>query len=653
MHNNSTINNKNLYDLGNDFSHKVLNNCYFKSNDSQNELRDKKFINSTLERVNFTGFILVNVDFTNATLIDVDFTNTTFNKVILTNVNFINTNFENATLRNAIYDISLSHKIFIGVISLFIAAFSGFTSNIIFNCCLYFLKGKYYPIWTGLLSFLYSLLIRFTIVSYFLEKFKFEFAADILILIAVLLILVLGIFTPFTIGMSGILKDEYNINFKNDRNGDVKNIIIISLLVISVNFALLIIGWKFPSLISCSNFQLSIIGWNWNSPSDCFSYIRAALGALLGVFAGAIISEASIKNKNEKYVWLWNTFVNYACMKGNKFKNCNFKHTDFSNAKFRGCTFYLTNTNIINTKWSYAKQIDCCQIIGSYFSNPDIQNLLIQLNGINKNFDNLDLPGLYLYGAKLEKASFINTDLSESNLSNAILQCAIFEKTRLHNADLSNAKLTGIIIASRSIPLTTKLNDIECFFYYQPSDIKTPYPDKQYKLNSEEAIKYLQEKLPPTITFPDKNIDWEAFSKAVNNSLEILEIRLTRGTQLIQAFEDLNEKFIIKFNSFPKINEENLIEKIKEEYERERQVRNMENFTSLDNLAFNLANIQVIKFFINTVNLNLAERQTYYNLQNPLFGGGFSGDYGNTVGGELNNYSSNINLNVIGLIFDF
>lgn len=41
-------------------------------------------------------------------------------------------------------------------------------------------------------------------------------------------------------------------------------------------------------------------------------------------------------------------------------------------------------------------------------------------------------------------------------------------------------------------------------------------------------------------------------------------------------------------------------------------------------------------------NENNMSKASKYNLNNPKFGGGFSGDQGTTIGGTLNDYSSNI-----------
>jgi uncharacterized protein YjbI with pentapeptide repeats len=161
---------------------------------------------------------------------------------------------------------------------------------------------------------------------------------------------------------------------------------------------------------------------------------------------------------NEKFsllrVWI-NTF---GAIGGTSFAG-NMTGADFEGAMLKSTN--LQNAIITNVHWKNAK-LDFSRWGESILANSKLRTLLVSHDGIEKDYQGLNLSGVNLSESNLIGANFKQTDLSRSilcysNFTNANLTEAIFI-----GADLTNATLTGACLQGWNIDHSTKLGDVEC-----------------------------------------------------------------------------------------------------------------------------------------------------------------------------------------------
>lgn len=226
-----------------------------------------------------------------------------------------------------------------------------------------------------------------------------------------------------------------------------------------------------------------------------------AIISLIGHYI-AWITLAGDKN----FAWIRSIAVAFAAWRGTSFKRADLTDADFTKANLKNTDF--REANVTRTCWYKAKRLELARFGDTILINPVVRDLLVNkevknnqsLAGLNLKGANLvgadlrgadltgsDLSDATLEGAKLERAILIGTNLKganlteadfsyanlkEADLTEANLQQACLEWTNLTNAlavgtNFTQAKLTGACLGEIwNIDSTTKLEEVECKFYY-------------------------------------------------------------------------------------------------------------------------------------------------------------------------------------------
>lgn len=246
------------------------------------------------------------------------------------------------------------------------------------------------------------------------------------------------------------------------------------------------------------------------------------LSALVGVLAGIYIGFHAM-GREEKYTWVRSVAIDFASMGGTRFCGATLTNANFTKAILKSTDF--TKATITGVRWYDAKKLEYVRCSEeTYLKNELLRQLLITNEGQNKNFDRLDLRGLNLEEAKLERASFIDTDLSEANLKEAKLYGAKLVKTNLERADLTGAKLTGVCIQDWDVTRSTKLNGVECEYVFMK------YIDKDKR-----------DRMPPKENF--KNGEFIFFIRSILDTLDLYHGRDVNPRAAVIVLKSLAEEF--------------------------------------------------------------------------------------------------------------
>ena len=203
-----------------------------------------------------------------------------------------------------------------------------------------------------------------------------------------------------------------------------------------------------------------------------------------------------------------------------------FHKTNLMEANFTGATLKHTDfrgADLTRTRWKDAKGLEFAQLGDTYLANPKIRQLVIKCEGRGEIFDGLDLTGVNLQEAKLQKASFIGANLNHSDLRNADLSGAILKQTQLENTDLSGAVLTGAYIEDWGITSTTKLENVQCEYVYMrvpteenPNPLRKPDNEREIFADGEFAD-FIKPYFDTLDLYHRQNIDPRAISIALKN----------------------------------------------------------------------------------------------------------------------------------------
>lgn len=191
--------------------------------------------------------------------------------------------------------------------------------------------------------------------------------------------------------------------------------------------------------------------------------ILAVVLAIIFVLLSAYISRRAMKG-DPRDAWLHTFAVAFAAIGGTSFHKANLTDADFTRAKLKSTD--LREANITRTCWRDVEKLDQVRPGTAYLKLLQLHEWLLGKQGTEKNFDNVNLRGVYLPGANLSEMSFIGADLSEANLQDADLSRARLVQTQLDQTDLTGATLTGAFIEEWNITTDTKLDGIRCDYVF-------------------------------------------------------------------------------------------------------------------------------------------------------------------------------------------
>ncbi len=199
-----------------------------------------------------------------------------------------------------------------------------------------------------------------------------------------------------------------------------------------------------------------------------------------------------------------------------------------------------------------------------------MRDLLLSGNGYKKSFAGHDLKGAYLAGANLNEANLREADLSEAMLQGAYLEGANLTKNQSIGTDFTNAHLTDTCLEAWTIDSTTKLEKVDCRYFYL---LEHPHPitgDKERRPHDPDKIfepgdfEKLYKKIMNTVQILLRNgINKEAFAVAFQKLMEenpeitpdsiqgvekkdndvLLTLQVPEGTDKAKIERDFNEPY--------------------------------------------------------------------------------------------------------------
>ena len=190
---------------------------------------------------------------------------------------------------------------------------------------------------------------------------------------------------------------------------------------------------------------------------------------------------------DEKQAFVRKIAIAFAATGGTSFRGADLTDADFTHATLK-CTNFR-KANLTRTCWFQAKKLSFAVVERTYLEQSQVQELVITGEGQDKNFDGLNLRGVNLCGANLADASFIGADLSESNLQYANLSRAKLKQTQLDGTDLTGACLTGACIEDWGITSDTQLNGVECEYIFMRNPTKDDLNPRRKPDNWAETFK--------------------------------------------------------------------------------------------------------------------------------------------------------------------
>ena len=246
------------------------------------------------------------------------------------------------------------------------------------------------------------------------------------------------------------------------------------------------------------------------------AFVSIVIAAVFGVLTGSYFVVLCVPQvKSLPFVWLWlavmavatyilsahiswqtiagnNTyfFINAIAIAlvstgGTSFRNADLTDANFTQVILKNTDF--TKANLTRTYWYRAKKLDFANVSKTYLEKLIVRQLVVTGEGIDKNFDSLNLRGVNLFGANLVDVSFIGADLSQANLQNADLSRTKLAQTQLDGTDFKGATLTGAYIQDWGITSDTNFDGVRCEYVYMRLPTKEN-PDPLRKPDNRQEV---------------------------------------------------------------------------------------------------------------------------------------------------------------------
>ncbi|NEQ66294.1 MAG: low-complexity protein [Symploca sp. SIO2D2] len=210
----------------------------------------------------------------------------------------------------------------------------------------------------------------------------------------------------------------------------------------------------------------------------------AGLVALIAIALGIYIGWQAIAG-NLKYWLIRSLAVGIVAQGGTNFRGADLTDADLRQATLTSVDF--REAILTRTCWFRVQKLAQARVEGTYLADAKVRELVTTKDGIEQNFDNLNLRGLNLKDANLQDASLINTDLSEATLEHANLFGAKLVQAHLYQTNLKEACLTGAYIENWGISTDTQLDGVKCEYIYMQLPTKND-PDPCRKPDNRKEI---------------------------------------------------------------------------------------------------------------------------------------------------------------------
>ena len=219
-----------------------------------------------------------------------------------------------------------------------------------------------------------------------------------------------------------------------------------------------------------------VVAWT-GSTSVGWVLAAAVVGVVAVAGLSAYVSWRALTG-DRKHAFMRTIAIAFTATGGTSFRGADLTDADFTWATLKSTNF--RGANLTRTNWFQTQKLDRAVVGRTYLNNPQVRQLVITREGQDKNLDGLNLRGVNLQGANLTDASFIGADLSEANLQDANLSRAKLKQTQLDATDLTGACLTGACIEDWGITPETKLDGVQCDYIFMRNPTKdNPNPRRK------------------------------------------------------------------------------------------------------------------------------------------------------------------------------
>jgi len=198
--------------------------------------------------------------------------------------------------------------------------------------------------------------------------------------------------------------------------------------------------------------------------------------------------------------------------------------TTFSGADLTGATLAYASVNgtnfadssqqptvLTHVRWHGTERLDRARLGPSNLQDPRVRQLLVSLNGVDRDLSNADLRGVNLAGATLHRISLKGANLNGATLAGAELHGANLTNAQCVGTDFTGAHLTGACLEAWNIDETTILQDIDCEYVF---------------LKEEPDAKGNRERRPHN---PEKVFQPGDFEKFFKEMLDTVQILIRNG----------------------------------------------------------------------------------------------------------------------------
>lgn len=320
-------------------------------------------------------------------------------------------------------------------------------------------------------------------------------------------------------------------------SGIITQIVSITLATV-ISVSEIIVGKKIAAFVKITTLIFSLIWSLSGSVMVAFSVAEAGHSARTSAFAvamawgttGLIIVLGNYAanqafNDETQFRFIRQIAIRLATYQGTNFQHADLKEVSFTGANLKSCNF--ARAKIPRTNFRGAKHLDQARLDQTYLDRPKVLQIATTGNGHNQVLSNLDLQGIYLKGADLSGAFFVQTKLAD--------------------ADLSESDLTGACIDNWDIQRTTKLEGIACkyvFMRYQDGDKRNRIPLGNEEFNDNGFENFVRSLLDTLDLYHKQDFD------PVASLLALKELRKKHKELLtIVVLENRDNGFLIKIQT--------------------------------------------------------------------------------------------------------
>ncbi len=185
---------------------------------------------------------------------------------------------------------------------------------------------------------------------------------------------------------------------------------------------------------------------------------------LLGMYFG----HRALKREEPMLAYLRRLGVFRQSRSGTSFAYAELQQVDFSGVDLRGVS--LVHTRFQSCRFDGVRNHHLALTTNSPLAPRAVRRLVIEHLREETDFHALDLSGLDFSGLDLRGYNFSHANLSFANFSGCDLREADLSAVTAVGADFSGAKLTGACLENWNIDTETRLQDVNCDYYFYLDD---------------------------------------------------------------------------------------------------------------------------------------------------------------------------------------